>query len=180
MEKIMTLGLFPREWLKKILFIMRLTGFFCLVCALHVSASVSSQNVRFDLKMENATIEQVLNRISESTKLDFFYNNSRIDVYKKIDINLNNVNVEEALRSIFKGREVKFDVTDKFVVIHQVSESGNTQTPQQTRTVRGTVKDAKGNLLPGVTIIIRGTQTGAVTDVDGRFSFTVPRVDQGC
>lgn len=177
MEKIMTLGLFPREWLKKILFIMRLTGFFCLVCALHVSASVSSQNVRFDLKMENVTIEQVLNRISESTKLDFFYNNSRIDVYKKIDVNLNNVNVEEALRSIFKGREVKFDVTDKFVVIHQVSESGNTQAPQQTRTVRGTVKDAKGNLLPGVTIIIRGTQTGAVTDVDGRFSFTVPRVD---
>ena len=68
---------------KKSLFIMRLTVFFCLVCMCNLSANVHAQNIRFDLKMENATIEQVLNRISESTKLDFFYNNSRIDVYKK-------------------------------------------------------------------------------------------------
>lgn len=177
MKKNHDLGLFPRKWLKKILLIMRLTGFFCLICVLHVSASISAQNVRFDLKMENVTIEQVLNRISESTKLDFFYNNSRIDVYKKINVNLDNVNVEEALKVIFKGREVKFDVTDKFVVIHQVMESANHQAQQQSQTVRGTVKDSKGNVLPGVTIIIQGTQSGWVSDVDGKFSFTVPRVE---
>ena len=51
---------------------MRLTVFFCLVCMCYLSAIVHAQNIRFDLKMENATIEQVLNRISESTKLDFF------------------------------------------------------------------------------------------------------------
>ena len=130
MKKNHDLGLFPRKGLKKILFIMRLTVFFCLVCMCNLSANVHAQNIRFDLKMENATIEQVLNRISESTKLDFFYNNSRIDVYKKINVDFNNVSVEEALRAIFKGREVKFDVTDKFVVIHRVSETGDRNMPQ--------------------------------------------------
>lgn len=58
------------------------------------------------------------------------------------------MSVEEALRAIFKGREVKFDVTDKFVVIHRVSETGDRNMPQQARVIRGVVKDKKGNVLP--------------------------------
>ena len=177
MKKNHDLGLFPRKWLKKILFIMRLTVFFCLVCMCNLSANVHAQNIRFDLKMENATIEQVLNRISESTKLDFFYNNSRIDVYKKINVDLNNVSVEEALRAIFKGREVKFDVTDKFVVIHRVSETGDRNMPQQARVIRGVVKDTKGSVLPGVTIVLKGTHTGGVTDFEGKFNLELPQME---
>ena len=156
---------------------MRLTVFFCLVCMCNLSANVHAQNIRFDLKMENATIEQVLNRISESTKLDFFYNNSRIDVYKKINVDLNNVSVEEALRAIFKGREVKFDVTDKFVVIHRVSETGDRNMPQQARVIRGVVKDTKGSVLPGVTIVLKGTHTGGVTDFEGKFNLELPQME---
>lgn len=177
MKKNHDLGLFSRKWLKKILFIMRLTVFFCLVCMCNLSANVHAQNIRFDLKMENATIEQVLNRISESTKLDFFYNNSRIDVYKKINVDLNNVSVEEALRAIFKGREVKFDVTDKFVVIHRVSETGDRNMPQQARVIRGVVKDTKGSVLPGVTIVLKGTHTGGVTDFEGKFNLELPQME---
>lgn len=69
------------------------------------------------------------------------------------------MSVEEALRAIFKGREVKFDVTDKFVVIHRVSETGDRNMPQQARVIRGVVKDKKGNVLPGVTIVLKGTLT---------------------
>lgn len=174
MKRNRDLELFPRKWFKKILFIMRLTGFFCLLCAMHVSASVNSQNVRLDLKMENVTIEQVLNRISESTKLDFFYNNSRIDVYKKIDVNLQHASIEEAMAAIFKGREVKFDVTDKFVVIHRVGDVPESQAGQETRKITGVVKDTKGNLLPGVTIVIKGTTIGGVSDVEGKFTLSVP------
>ena len=78
MKKNHDLGLFPRKWLKKILFIMRLTVFFCLVCMCNLSANVHAQNIRFDLKMENATIEQVLNRISDCPASFFPTVSSRI------------------------------------------------------------------------------------------------------
>ena len=39
----------------------------------------------------------------------------------------------------------------------------------QNRTVRGTVKDASGEPLIGVTVQIQGTSSGTVTDMDGRF-----------
>lgn len=42
------------------------------------------------------------------------------------------------------------------------------------RTVRGTVMDADQNTLPGVSILVKGTPHGVMTDVDGAFEVTVP------
>lgn len=162
---------FRWEWLKKILLIMRITAFFCLVCALHLSAKVSSQNVRIDLKMENITIEEALNKISESTKLNFFYNNSKIDVYKKVNVNLSKADVSEALNEIFKGCTVKFDVNDNFVVIHSV----NAQASQESIKVKGEVKTLYGEPLPGATILLKGTTFGFTTNEMGTFEINIPK-----
>ena len=40
--------------------------------------------------------------------------------------------------------------------------------------VTGRVTDAKGEGLPGVTVLVKGTQTGTSTDVNGNFSLEVP------
>ncbi|MEG2555561.1 MAG: SusC/RagA family TonB-linked outer membrane protein [Odoribacter sp.] len=160
-------------WLKKILAIMRITAFFCFLCVMHLSAAVSSQNVQIDLKMQDATIEQVLNRISEVTKLDFFYNNSTIDVYKKISVNLNKANVSDALNEIFGGAVVKFDVNDNFVVIHSVQQQS--QKAVEVVKTKGVVKTIYGDPLPGVTILVKGTTIGFSTAEDGSFEFTIPK-----
>ncbi|MDN4165941.1 SusC/RagA family TonB-linked outer membrane protein [Cytophagales bacterium LB-30] len=45
----------------------------------------------------------------------------------------------------------------------------------QERTVTGTVTSAEdGSGLPGVNVIIKGTTTGTVTDIDGKFKLSVP------
>src|SRR5665647_2775852 len=40
--------------------------------------------------------------------------------------------------------------------------------------VTGTVKDDTGQFLPGVSVVVKGTVTGTITDIDGKFSFSVP------
>ncbi|WP_321345278.1 TonB-dependent receptor [uncultured Draconibacterium sp.] len=45
---------------------------------------------------------------------------------------------------------------------------------QETKTVNGTVKDESGITLPGVTVVVEGTTTGTVTDMDGNFRFDIP------
>ena len=42
------------------------------------------------------------------------------------------------------------------------------------KTVTGTVTDEQGMPLPGVTVILSGTSTGTITDIDGNYSLTVP------
>ena len=40
--------------------------------------------------------------------------------------------------------------------------------------VSGVVKSSSGELLPGATIVVKGTTAGVVTDLDGKYSLTVP------
>ena len=84
MKKKGCIWLFGDGWLKKKVFVMKWTVLLVLLGMLQVSAKVHSQHVAIDLKMENSTIEQVLQRITDQTCLNFFYNNSAIDVYKKM------------------------------------------------------------------------------------------------
>lgn len=176
MKKNCDLGLYLPRWLKKILLVMRITGILCLVCVMHLSAAVYSQTARINLKMKDATIEQVLNRIAESTKMDFFYSNSKIDVSKKVNVDFFDATLEEALRTIFKGSDVKFEIADNFVVIHYVRALVAADTLKKI-SVAGTVKDSKGGVLPGVTIQVKGTTIGFTTDIDGKFHFELPKRD---
>jgi TonB-linked SusC/RagA family outer membrane protein len=45
---------------------------------------------------------------------------------------------------------------------------------QQKKEISGTVKSSNGQSIPGATILIKGTQTGTITDTNGRFSLTIP------
>jgi TonB-linked SusC/RagA family outer membrane protein len=44
----------------------------------------------------------------------------------------------------------------------------------QPLTIKGKVSDNTGNGLPGVSIVVKGTTTGTITDTDGKFTMTVP------
>lgn len=63
------------------------------------------------------------------------------------------------------------------IVGHQeytwASKEGAGQQPLQ-KTITGNVKDSQSMPLPGVSIIIKGTTTGTVTDANGNFSLKVP------
>ncbi len=44
----------------------------------------------------------------------------------------------------------------------------------QTKTVSGTITEASGAPLPGVSVVVKGTSTGSVTDANGQFSLKAP------
>jgi TonB-linked SusC/RagA family outer membrane protein len=50
----------------------------------------------------------------------------------------------------------------------------NRQSNQQQRTVSGKVTDVKGRSLPGVTIVVKGTTTGTVSNSEGEFTLHIP------
>lgn len=44
-------------------------------------------------------------------------------------------------------------------------------------TVSGVVRDESGTTLPGAAVVVRGTQRGVTTDIDGEFSINVRTAD---
>lgn len=53
------------------------------------------------------------------------------------------------------------------------SNINNLEIKFQERTINGTVSDTDGNLLPGVSVLIKGTSKGTTTDFDGNFKLNV-------
>lgn len=172
MKKKGVIWLFGDGWLKKKLVVTKWTALVLMLSILQVSAKVHSQNVVIDLKMENSTIEEVLQRITDLTHLNFFYNNSVIDVYKKVSVELKSEPLEEALKKIFGGQEVRFDIDKDFVVIRSVSHLREKQVTKIV--IQGAVKDEDGHPLPGATIKLKGTSYGVAADANGNFKFEVP------
>ncbi len=174
-----SVGLCPG--LTKLIRIMKLTAFWFFFAVIQVFAVDSySQVTRLSLEMKNATLKDVLYEIEESSEFYFIYSNKLIDVERKVDVKVNNEKIEQVLNHIFKGENVKYTINDRQIILRpegmQLLSSGDIF--RQAQTVTGTVKSETGETLPGVTVMIKGSTVGTVTDINGKYSINVDNKTQ--
>ena len=150
---------------------MRLTLFCLLLAVFGVQASSYSQNTRFNFKYKNTSIKQILDDIKSQSEFEFFYSNDDFDTNAKIDLKINNATVEEVLQKIVDPTSLKYRVIDKTVVISNV-KSKDLNGTQQEKSIKGTIKDDSGAPIPGVSVVVKGTTRGSLTDLDGNYSMT--------
>ena len=154
---------------KKIWLIMKLNFFLILLTVLQVSANVSAQNTRLDLKMKNATISQIFDEIERQSEVYFFYNKSQIDENRTISVDYRNKTIDEILKAIVSDLNLTYEIAGKNIIIKAVNPAGN-GFQQSGVKVKGAVKNASGESLPGVTVLVKGTTNGAITDADGIYN----------
>lgn len=147
---------------------MRLTVFLLLVLILPVSASVYSQQAKINLKLDNASLEEVFRAIREQSHFDFFYKTDQIPSNKKVSVDYRNAQVEAVLSKVLEGTNLGFYVLDQDIVISPRKIQDEVQA-QQASEVKGKVTDVNGNPLPGVTVVLKNSTTGTITDTDGAY-----------
>ena len=159
-----------KHW-KKTFLVMRLSCF--LACWLTLSAfgTVFSQQKLVNLKVVAESLSNVLMQIKDQTGVKILYNENLLKNYENINLDLNNVEVEEALRQVLAITRFEYEVTDGVIV---VKEKKNSFPQQKTVRIQGKVSDEDGAPLPGVTVLIKGTTLGTATDMDGKYSLSVP------
>ena len=154
--------------------IMKLTTLFCFCSLLPLSASIYSQTT-VSLRSERKTVKDVLEQIEQQSKFHFFYNDNFVDLNKVVKIEAKNVNVENLLTKVFEGSSSTYKIVNENLVVIVPREV--TQQQQQQR-ITGTVVDAvTKESLPGVNVVIEGTTTGVVTDLNGKYSIPVSSKD---
>ncbi len=153
--------------LKKLRLIMRLNLFLLLISVFPVAAGVNAQNAKLNLKMSKATIAEVFDAIEQKSDVYFFYNKQEIDDTQLVDVAFENKTIEEVLDYFEKNLSISSQFVGKNVIIKsQTSEFS----VQQKRRITGKVTDASGQPLPGVTVLIKGTTDGTITDFDGNYA----------
>ncbi|MDR0824937.1 MAG: SusC/RagA family TonB-linked outer membrane protein [Prevotella sp.] len=152
---------------------MKLTTLFLLFGMLSVYAGNSySQNARVTINQKNVQLGKVLTEIEKQTDYLFIYNN-QVETKQVVSVNASNKPVSGLLNDMFKNTKIDYLMEGTHIILSNKKEK-NTQEEssitQQDKKITGTIRDKSGEPLIGVSVSIKGTSTGTMTDLDGKFS----------
>ncbi|MDE1193448.1 MAG: SusC/RagA family TonB-linked outer membrane protein [Arachidicoccus sp.] len=149
---------------------MKLTVFIMLLSIIQVFGKADAQ--RINLSGKNISTIAALNTIQAQSGYDIFYSSHEVkDV--KINLSLNNVSVETALRNVLDKQNLEFSIDDRIITIHKKRAASiiTTALPVSVH-VKGIVEDENGKSLSGATVQVLGKNIFTMsTDADGAFSF---------
>lgn len=135
-----------------------------------VLMSFTVQSKRTDLisvKKSSSSIRTILSEIEKSTSYHFLYNDKLVDTDQIISVDVKEKSIADALDNIFEKSNIKYTILEDQIIL---SVSETKETKQDSRTIKGIVKDESGLSLTGVSVAVKGTTNGSVTDIDGNFS----------
>lgn len=159
-----------KRMLIKYMLIMKLTMFILCLCVLNATASVYSQNTKFNLTLAGKPVKDVFKEIEKQSKFKFFYNDDFVDLDKVVSLNTKDSRIEDVLDGLLKNSNVTYKVLENNLIVITPAEKAIQQ-----KTITGVVTDALNNEpLPGVSIALEGTSTGTISDIDGKYTINVP------
>lgn len=156
--------------LQKLLRIMKLTCILILVFVLGTRAASFAQAGKLNLNLKNGTLVEALKQIEDQSEYYFYYNNDEVRNVNGISIKADNSKIEDILNELLSGTGLTYKVMDRFIVVKKGENPVNAQHGQQSRTISGRVTDSSGAALPGVTVVIKNTTNGTITDANGNYS----------
>ena len=161
------------EGLKKVFFIMRLSFYLILLTFLQVSANVYAQH-SVDLNFKNVTLHDVLWELQKQTGCVFLYSTADVKTVKLEEVSMKQKTVQEVLDKCLENTGLTYNVHNDVIVIKK-SETPVGLFPTAV-VVKGKVVDGNGESLPGVSVRVKGTQSGVATDIAGNFEIKLPDI----
>ena len=161
---------------KKLLLIMKLTAFLIFLFTVQVTATVYSQSKKLTIDLQGSSIKEVLQKIEAQSEYRFIYENEKVNLDEKVNIRVKDEVVENILKLLFGKDGVNYSITENNLILispsgQQIKNLGNESNgTQQQKSVTGKVTDSSGGPLPGVSVVVKGTTTGTITDFDGNYS----------
>lgn len=160
---------------KQLLLIMKFFSFFLLIGIGHCLATNSySQSKLFTMKTSQKTVKQVFQEIEKNSEYIIFYMDQIIDTNRKVNIDVKNQQVSAILDQLFLGTDNTYSINDRQITIYHKGEQPNSQQQSNKFTVTGVITDAQGESMIGVSVKVKGTTLGGISDMDGRYSISVP------
>jgi len=152
----------------KLLRFMRITVFILFLAVFQTFAvNAYSQKAKISLNCNNRELVNVLDQIENTSSYFFIYNEKLINTNRNVSISAKNQDIEEILDQIFEGTGVLYTISDRKIIL---SPDYKTAFTQQQKNITGKVIDSSGEPLPGVTVVVKGTTQGTITDINGHYN----------
>lgn len=152
---------------------MKVTVLLLVMCVLQSFAGAYSQTTKYDISMSGGNLESVFKIIEQKGEFTFLYSIEDVDHVASINIDVKQADLKEVLDICLANTRLTYEINGHLVVIRVKDEK-----PENKMVViKGVVKDKKGEPLPGVTVMEKGTTIGVATGIKGEFTFTTTKRD---
>ena len=157
--------------LRKFFLIMKLSTVILLIATLQIMATGYAQNVSLNLNLNKMPLREVFKEIERQSELSFIFSDDVSSLNNEVSVNFHNRNVKDILNQLFKDTDLGYQIlNEKLIIVAPM-------VMLQGITITGTVIDNAGEPLPGVNVVVKGTNIGVISNANGKYSITAPNND---
>ncbi len=147
----------------------------CLAGAVF-AAGTGAQGVldkKISLAMNNKVLKNVLGKIEQTAAVKFAYASQTIPLNNKVSIEVTDTRLGDVLEVLLAPYKVSYEVVGNQIILKKdgMKMVINSELLESAvfKKVTGQVKTAAGATVPGVTVAVKGTAKGTITNADGRY-----------
>lgn len=130
-----------------------------------------------NLQLKEATVKDVLDAIESRSGLRFVYDKSVLNYKASFTLEEKRIRLDQLLHKISRESNLRFKLVNNNINVKLVETNPSVAVDKEQISVTGTVLDGGGNPLPGVSVLIKGSSRGTITDIDGNFALEVSDSD---
>ena len=146
--------------------------FIFTTCSLSVSSY--SQEIKFNLKLNHVTVNEVFQVIERKSDFILLFNEKSVDLNRKVDVKVSNETVEAILDQLFKNSKNSYKIYGRQIVIFENENLTNRNANLlRKKIINGNVTGSNGESIPGVSVFVLGSTFGTITDNNGNFQLEV-------
>ncbi|MEL7589015.1 MAG: TonB-dependent receptor [Prolixibacteraceae bacterium] len=128
-----------------------------------------SQQTRLSIHQDNLRLEAVLKLIENQSEYFFLYNRDMVDVEQTVRIHATDATIPVIMDQLLKETGIRYSVVNRQIVLTKAEPEMRRGSSAQ-QAVIGRVTDQEGAVLPGVTVAVKGTTSGTITDENGMYT----------
>ena len=167
--------LHPWRWRGKKMLVMKLVMLMVLLPVFAFAIPTYSQK-QIKMEVQDVSLEQVLKELHAQSGYYILYNKQDVQGVKNVSLKVSEASVEDVLKLCLRNTSLQYEIEDQTILI-SVKKVNNEPEKKESVVLKGVVKDSKGGVLPGVTVMIKGTSVGTATDMDGNYSMNILKQD---
>ncbi|WP_299992470.1 TonB-dependent receptor [uncultured Bacteroides sp.] len=152
-----------RIWIAFLFFSFMMIGFVQAAGKAFAQATVT-------VNLKDATLSDVLWEIQRQTDFTFIYSTNDVKEVKVEYLNVKNEKISAVLNRCLKDSGLSYTVKDDAIAIRPAHE---VKVIEQEHVVTGIVVDETGEPIIGANVLVKGSNNGQITDLDGHFSIKV-------
>ncbi len=150
----------------------------------HSAAGQEVLEQRISIRAANENLKSTLNVIEHNISVRFVYNPREINISQRVSFEAKNETLKNVLERIFRPLQISYEVNGKQILLFKENASvikeaqlvlpmAPIEEAKPLKAITGKVTDEKGEGIPGVSILIKGTNKGATTDIEGMYRLEV-------